>query len=286
MNDELASGGSPFLSHFQKRAIAAAKFHIFIGKNLVKSRKMIYNSGENMNLTVTVTPKGIKEFPLHRHETTEIMLYLGGQGVLRTENGNIPFAAGTAAIIPAGIRHGTKSENGFDNVCIYVPVKSKPKSFTAGDEFIRLVLLTRDLYFGGKIRAAEYVAEAVMEIALSPLADADEIEEIRRSIGENFTDPSFDLNAEIEKKGYTVDHFRVIYRDRYGETPVKTLAAARLDYARKLFDCYGDAIGISDAAWRCGFDDALYFSKKFKAAFGLCPREYVQANKARPDEKP
>lgn len=53
----------------------------------------------------------------------------------------------------------------------------------------------------------------------------------------------------------------MIYRNRYGETPAKTLAKTRLSYARKLFDCYGEAISVSECAYRCGFGDALYFPK-------------------------
>lgn len=236
-----------------------------------------------MELTVTQTPKGIKEFPLHKHETAEVMLYLRGEGNLVTERGNVPFSAGTAIVVPAGIKHGSKSVGGFENVCVYVPVKCRLNSFAASEELKRLVLLTRDLYFGGKTRAAEFVAEAVVELAVSPSAEEDETEKIRRAIGEKFTDPDFALTSEIAKMGYSVDRFRVIYRNRYGETPAKTLAKTRLSYARKLFDCYGEAISVSECAYRCGFGDALYFSKKFRTEFGVSPREY--AAKGRKNDK-
>lgn len=227
-----------------------------------------------MNFAVSQTPKGIKEFPLHKHETAEIILYLRGSGHLVTENGNVPFTEGTAVVVPEGLRHGSKSKETFENVCIYVKTGCKFTSFAASDELKRLIILTRDLYFAGRMRSAELVAEAAVELAVSSDAEENEIEKIRRVIGEKFTDPDFDLNGEIIKVGYSIDRFRIIYCKKYGETPAKTLAKTRILYAKKLFDCYGDALSVSECAYRCGFDDALYFSKKFKVEFGKSPREY------------
>ena len=71
-----------------------------------------------MSYTINHTQDGVVQYPMHTHKKYEIMLYLDGEGYMRTELGNIPFETGTIVIVPPNIKHGSISENGFRNISI------------------------------------------------------------------------------------------------------------------------------------------------------------------------
>ena len=69
-----------------------------------------------MDYKINVTPGGIREFPMHTHASYEVMLYLEGDGYMRTEKGDYRFTPGTIIIVAPGVRHGSVSKNGFKNI--------------------------------------------------------------------------------------------------------------------------------------------------------------------------
>lgn len=80
--------------------------------------------------------------------------------------------------------------------------------------------------------------------------------------------------------GYSVSRFCALYRERFGVSPKQDLLTARLTLARNML-CYTDR-PITAIADTCGFDSAPYFSKYFKAATGLSPREYRRRQQKAP----
>ena len=64
-------------------------------------------------MKITITPKNLTEYPLHTHDTHEIVYYVHGKGVMKTSQGNIPFEKGTILILPPHVAHCSVSENGF-----------------------------------------------------------------------------------------------------------------------------------------------------------------------------
>ena len=71
-----------------------------------------------MKYKINITQNGTVQYPLHTHKNYEIMLYLEGEGHMRTEFGDIPFEEGTVIIVPPNILHGTTSEKGFKNISV------------------------------------------------------------------------------------------------------------------------------------------------------------------------
>lgn len=63
-----------------------------------------------------------------------------------------------------------------------------------------------------------------------------------------------------------------VFHKAVGCTPVQYLAKTRLEAACRLL-LYTDK-SVGDIAANVGYDDALYFSKAFRAAYGLSPREW------------
>ena len=71
-----------------------------------------------MDYQINCTQDGTKQYPLHKHNQYEIMIYLSGKGFLKTRNENYAFTPGTIIIVPPGLEHGSSSEDGFKNISI------------------------------------------------------------------------------------------------------------------------------------------------------------------------
>lgn len=71
-----------------------------------------------MRINVGITDDGVVAYPLHKHETWEIMTYMTGKGYLYTPEMNYPFKPGTVILVPPGMMHGSVSEQGFKNISI------------------------------------------------------------------------------------------------------------------------------------------------------------------------
>ena len=99
---------------------------------------------------------------------------------------------------------------------------------------------------------------------------------IVQMINDHFTDPDFDLHEIIVNTGYSVNHFRKLFRDEVGMPPLEFMNNRRLEYAKDLFWQWKDQLTIAQIAHTCGFRDEYYFSRYFKKREGVTPGQYLQ----------
>jgi hypothetical protein len=71
-----------------------------------------------MNLIISRTAKGTKEYPFHRHSDYEISFCLDCVGTLRTEKKQYSFSTGNIIVVPPGTLHSSVSDTSLD--CIYI----------------------------------------------------------------------------------------------------------------------------------------------------------------------
>jgi AraC-like DNA-binding protein len=67
-------------------------------------------------------------------------------------------------------------------------------------------------------------------------------------------------------------HLSRLFRRHLAIGPVSGLELVRLARARTLL--LRSNLNVTQVAWDCGFDDPLHFSRRFRAAHGMPPREY------------
>ena len=72
--------------------------------------------------------------------------------------------------------------------------------------------------------------------------------------------------------GYHPFYISKILKDRKGVTLHQYVISYRIKYAKSLLECTDKS--IADIADETGFTDASYFTKSFKAQFGITPKEY------------
>ena len=74
--------------------------------------------------------------------------------------------------------------------------------------------------------------------------------------------------------GYSVSRFSALYKTRFGCSPKQDLLDTRIDLAARMLK-YTNAT-VTEAAYACGFQTIYYFSKYFKAAKGVSPKQYAK----------
>lgn len=74
--------------------------------------------------------------------------------------------------------------------------------------------------------------------------------------------------------GYSISRFSALYKEKFGISPKQDFLRARIELAARMLR-YTNA-SITDIAIDCGFQSIYYFSKHFKDAKGISPREYIK----------
>lgn len=77
--------------------------------------------------------------------------------------------------------------------------------------------------------------------------------------------------------GYHPFYISKVLKDRKGTTLRQYIIAYRLKLAKKLLS--ESAKSVNEISEECGFNDPSYFTKTFKAAFGMTPKDYRNLSK-------
>ena len=111
------------------------------------------------------------------------------------------------------------------------------------------------------------IAETSNENAL-PARMVEELDTyIRENVGDEIS------NTEIGAIfGYHPFYVSKVLKDKKGQTLRQYIIAYRLKLARRMLELTDKS--TADIAESCGFTDASYFAKTFKATFGETPKEY------------
>lgn len=237
-----------------------------------------------MNLQIHCTQDGIKQYPIHKHNYYEIMLYLNGNGYLYTHEKNFLFSPGSIIIVPGGIEHGSISENGFKNISIGGEFDNSlyfntPVSLIDSAQKDATVLAT--LIYKNRYRNNEYLTKlcsAYIVFILQNLTIENSlnsaVNRIVNEITDGFQNSELCVRDLLKKSGYAEDYIRACFKKVTEKTPVAFLNEIRIRYACFLIDLYIDTLSLQQIAQQCGYIDYIYFSKKFKAIMGISPQQY------------
>lgn len=72
--------------------------------------------------------------------------------------------------------------------------------------------------------------------------------------------------------GYSAQHMNRVFRHALGVTPLRYLHALRMQRAVQLLAA--GELTVEAVARSVGFDDAFYFSRRFREAYGVSPSQY------------
>lgn len=87
-----------------------------------------------------------------------------------------------------------------------------------------------------------------------------------------YADPEYNVEKLSETLGLSRGHLHRKIKELTGTSPVEFLRTYRLNKATQLLR--QNAYTVSEVAYRTGFSSPAYFSKCFKAVYGVTPTEY------------
>lgn len=99
---------------------------------------------------------------------------------------------------------------------------------------------------------------------LNPLLD-----ELLDIVKQNYTNTNFSFDDIANALNMSKSTLTRRLKTLTDKSPVEILAEYRLNKAKELLK--GDFSSVSEVAYQVGFNDPIYFSKKFKEAFGVLP---------------
>lgn len=236
--------------------------------------------------SVTYPQKSAGEAYRHTHEEWEFILACEGEGVIVVEGDSYPFERGTVVCVPPGALHYNRSENRYSHIAVRFtgfenPTTAKVPVFQDDSErtFESLAKILLRLYYSPE-GVGEEILDSLCTVlgtlfisAVSAEKSQPQIEAFKLAVQTHFMDPEFTVSDAYGALNYSEGHFRKLFREHTGMSPVRYLTECRLNHAKRLLEqknTGGAAVGY--IALRSGFYDQRYFARLFKERYGMTPQ--------------
>ena len=225
-----------------------------------------------------------RDFPLHKHDYYEILVYVDGEGHIMIENQTFSIKKGEIVAIPPKMEHGSISSDKLKS--IYVAWKGNfpftfnhPLFFSDNQneegQFLAKAILNN------RFKNTEYLSALCNALAHFVLQNVKietnvdkAVNQIINQITLNFQDCDFNLNKVLNSSGYAEDYIREQFKFSTGKSPVRFLTDIRIDFAEQLIELYSNQLSLSEVALRSGYYDYAYFSRRFRQKTGVSPQVY------------
>jgi AraC-like DNA-binding protein len=109
-------------------------------------------------------------------------------------------------------------------------------------------------------------------VMLSSLSDLPRLVTVFQHIEDNLHDPGLSVITMARQAYLSEVQFRKIFRRITGDSPLRYVRRRRVEQACAML--HASTESVSNIAEACGFSDAPFFHRVFKACTGITPREY------------
>jgi AraC-like DNA-binding protein len=203
----------------------------------------------------------------------EITLLLPGHGEFfrfaRNEKTHHGYCSAFGAELPEKLR------DDYQKLAAVFPMSGKIRELTDWAKTLqnRTEPSARNLY-DGICRALflEFFHMAGYPVRQAPLPEA--VLRAKVMMDERFSE-RLDLPQIARTACVTPAHLIRLFKEHMATTPVRYLWGVREENGARLLAESG--LGISEVAYRCGFNEPYHFSRRFKARYGMTPCSYRRA---------
>jgi signal transduction histidine kinase/ligand-binding sensor domain-containing protein/DNA-binding response OmpR family regulator len=106
------------------------------------------------------------------------------------------------------------------------------------------------------------------------------IQNAMKTVEANIEDPEFSVEQMSRELGMSRVHLYKKLSALTGKSPVEFIRLVRLQRATQLLK--KSQLTVAEVAYQVGFNNAKYFTKQFKAEFGVLPSQYAEKTKTSP----
>lgn len=229
----------------------------------------------------------------HCHDFWEIVYYTQGSGTVRIGQQLIPFCENDIFAIPPRTPHHDFSDDGFCNY--HYNFTDETFSFHSflkfhdSENHAFLTILTQmynefhlkrynyenlvnSLYAVLNNYIYSFIKQPVKNPYVAHMIDA---------IIANISNPAFTPTCEMNHIPVSPDHFRKLFLEATGKTPLQFLMSKRITYAKQLLEARKlSNLSIKEISQMAGFNDYYYFSRVFKKLTGVSPREWTNMGRS------
>lgn len=220
-------------------------------------------------------------YPPHSHGDWELIYNLKGSGTMLIDGVSYPFAPGSIILCPPNAEHAKTSEQGFEDCYLGISGWELPPAvYVLEDDqagriarLLSVLTLTWHEFDAGAVCQDLMRAVAgLLQPALSGKDGNKYVQMLRLRIIARFTDPALRMQDLQQDIPINADYLRRLFRQEHGMAPHAYLTKLRLDHAAHLLRHEG--VSVSEAAFRSGFYDPLYFSRLFHRHTGIAPSQW------------
>lgn len=237
--------------------------------------------------------KGIKKSKKRKTKCFEIEFIISADGIGYINNNSFQLKPNTIIVA----KPGTYRYSQYNFKCYFVNIE-----ITKDDKYYMLLSQTPDLYFN--INQTKYlrvfkdiyelnekvsdkttdifkayiielvyylIEDTAGNLIFNNRSNFKLIDECIAYFEKNYED-KITLNDLAENLNYSPNYIQSRFKKYIGVTPLEFLESYRLEESKKLLLLSNDK--ILNIANSCGFTSESYFIKKFKAKYGLTPKEF------------
>ncbi|QGQ95228.1 AraC family transcriptional regulator [Paenibacillus psychroresistens] len=222
----------------------------------------------------------------HQHNCYELVYYQSGKGLTRLGEVDYHYEANSYMIIPPDWLHDERRTE--DTNVIFVGFSLNERTFPYLQEGIfqdesssrilpLLLQMTTEMrdkqaYYTSKLNLlmSEIIVEHLRSHTINPVND-NNLLYIRKFIDENYSQ-KMTVEEMADIVGYSYHHFRHLFKNYFGVSPMQYVINKRLDKARRLLR-YTE-LPISTITLECGFSNIAQFCTMFKREIGETPKGY------------
>ncbi len=227
------------------------------------------------------------------HPIYYLFLVTSGEATVHSGDGSFSVERGCAYLLPPAVFYTVEASEDFRYMYVSFTGEGAAaclKPLHAEQPFVLRRNLTEliDFWFSAIVRVngenANFLSESVLFYTLSYFLPAernasfDNVEALSHMlvdyIGNHFTEPDLSLGKIASAFCYTEKYLSTVFKKHMKVGFSQYLGSLRLAYAKGLLS-HG-VLSVSEVAVASGYRDALYFSKVFKARYGMPPGELAR----------